>query len=325
MRRAFLCGTDKLTGQNFDHRKAWLVERFKALTEVFAIQICSYAVLDNHYHLVLHLHEDAVSTWSDEEVVRRWGMIFPNDAEKLGLLQKNGLSSLRLQETLTKWKERLKSISWFMRCLNEPLARLSNKEDDCTGRFWEGRFRIQALLDDAAVLTAMAYVDLNPIRAGIASTLEESTFTSVCERIQAVKKHKSLNNAKKSVSSEKIIKICDTQKQPSRLMPFSVSPKKDAKHLHPIIDFKLSDYLELVDMTGRIMRDDKKGYIPPTVRPILNRLNLTSEGWLMMVNHLETDFGRAVGHEQALAAFKPNQMRKFKGSSKAKIYYADAA
>ncbi len=102
VRRAFLCGTDKLTGQNFDHRKAWLVERFKELTEAFAIQISAYAVLDNHYHLVLHVHEEALSTWSDEEVIHRWGIIFPNDAEKLGLLQKNGLSSLRLQETLTK-------------------------------------------------------------------------------------------------------------------------------------------------------------------------------------------------------------------------------
>lgn len=67
------------------------------------------------------------------------------------------------------------------------------------------------------------------------------------------------------------------------------------------------------------------GIIPQAVRPILNRLNLTSEGWRMMVNNLETYFSRAVGHEQALATFKPNQLRTFKGAAKAKLYYADAA
>jgi len=77
----------------------------------------------------------------------------------------------------------LKDLSWYMRCLNEKVARMANAEDACTGRFWEGRFKSQALLDEAAVVSCMAYVDLNPIRAGICESLETSAFTSIQERL----------------------------------------------------------------------------------------------------------------------------------------------
>src|SRR5687768_9150317 len=71
-----------------------------------------------------------------------------------------------------------------MRSLSEPIARRANREDVCTGRFWEGRYRCQALLDDAAVVACMAYVDLNPARAGLAADLAACEHTSVRRRIE---------------------------------------------------------------------------------------------------------------------------------------------
>lgn len=81
------------------------------------------------------------------------------------------------------WRERLANLSWFMKRLNEYIARQANKEDQCTGHFWEARYKSQALLTEEALLSCMAYVDLNPVRAAIADTPAHSAHTSIKERI----------------------------------------------------------------------------------------------------------------------------------------------
>ncbi len=138
-----------------------------------------------------------------------------------------------------------------MRELNEYVAREANKEDDCTGRFWEVRFKSQALLDEAAVLACMAYVDLNPIRTKIADTPETSKHTSIQTRLTAVKR--------------------DTT---STIMLFVGSSKQD---MLKGIAFSLKDYCELVEITGRIIWDGKADRIDYQHQPILQRLDLSNE------------------------------------------------
>jgi REP element-mobilizing transposase RayT len=189
VRRAWLCGQDPVTGKNFDHRKVWIQDRLAFLAGQFAIDICSLAIMSNHVHLVVRNRPDIAGQWSDEEVARRWWNLFPGrkteddkpaepEAHELAMLMADG-------EALHERRQRLSSISWLMRCLAEPIARRANREDRCTGRSWEGRYKCQRLLDESAVLACSVYVDLNPTRAGIAETPETSSFTSAHERIQA--------------------------------------------------------------------------------------------------------------------------------------------
>src|SRR5688500_16749838 len=262
VRRAWLWGYDEYAKRDYSHRKAWVLERLGVLSRIFAIDICAYAVMANHYHLVVHVDRSAATSWSNVEVAARWGALF--NVPPLVERWLNGTASPTeaevAQQLLGRWRQRLHDISWFMRCLNEQLARRANAEDLCTGRFWEGRFKSQALLDEAGLLTAMTYVDLNPIRAGIAATPEESEFTSVFERIRDLGERKTRDGSR----SRPMI----------RLRPFTSSDNRDAA-----IPYALSDYLELVDWTGRRVRDDKRGFIVAQLPAIAQRLSIDPEAW----------------------------------------------
>ncbi len=269
VRRAFLCGEDKHTGRNFDHRKQWMVDRIHHLSSVFAIDIAAYAIMSNHYHLVLHINTEQSQGWSNEEVLERWLSIYKGPVLIQRFRRKDVLSEAELRvidSIIQTWRERLSSISWFMSLLNEYIAREANKEDGCTGRFWEGRFKSQALLDEKALLSCMAYVDLNPVRAAIADDLVTSDFTSIQARIQQVQA-----KVKPTQASEKIT---------PRLMPF-IESEHEGKTF-AALPFNLKDYIDLVDWTGRCVRDDKRGAISSHQPQMLALLGLNNEQWLML-------------------------------------------
>ena len=192
VRRAWLCGQDPASGRNFDHRRGWIEARMLALADSFAVSLYAWAVMSNHTHVVLRIDPEQPRKWSDAEVARRWARIArtleaPTERE----VERRVLVLLQQPARLEELRRRLGNLSWFMRFLNECIARQANAEDECTGRFWEGRYRCQALLDEAAVLACMSYVDLNPIRAGLADDLEDSEFTSVCKRLEVLRQGRS--------------------------------------------------------------------------------------------------------------------------------------
>jgi REP element-mobilizing transposase RayT len=281
VRKAFLCGVDKETGVSYEHRRSWIERRIFQLSQVFAIDICAHAVMHNHLHLVLHVDSEQVNNWSTLDVLTRWhtlfkGTILTNKYQREQPLTK--LEFAMVEETAQVYKQRLIDISWFMRALNEPIARQANKEDKCTGHFWEGRFKSQALLDEGALLSCMVYVDLNPVRAGIAPTPEQSSFTSIQLRIKAVIKGE----------------------QPNDLLPFigNVHQEKTSG-----ICFNLKDYLTLVDETGRVIREDKRGAIETKTTKILSRLHISNKSWLKLTTNFEGIFTGAVGTAEHLCEF----------------------
>ena len=286
VRRAFLCGVDTLTGQNYEHRRAWLEDRLLELPKVFAIDIAAYAIMSNHYHVILHINTDRAKSWTDYEVVERWHQLFNGTVLSQKYLKNEGdlskVEMLVFQETINEWRSRLLDISWFMRILNEAVAREANAEDGCTGRFWEGRFKSQALLDEAALMACMAYVDLNPIRAKLAVTPEKSDHTSIKKRCE-----KALESSNPNHISQ----------QEKSLYPFVGNPNQNQPEG---IQMKLSDYLELVDSTGRVLRKDKRGAISAGAEKILDRLDVDEDQWLEMTTNFEGCFSSFVGGESSL-------------------------
>jgi len=193
VRKAFLCGIDINTGESYEHRRQWVEDKLLELGNIFALDVCAYAIMSNHYHVVLHINKAQADDWSNDQVIHNWHKLYKGNALLQRYLQGADLSKAErnaLKEQVEVWRERLMSISWFMKILNEDLARQANKEDDCTGRFWEGRYKSQALLDEAALAACMVYVDLNPIRAKMNKTPETSAHTSIKTRIDsAIKAH----------------------------------------------------------------------------------------------------------------------------------------
>jgi REP element-mobilizing transposase RayT len=281
VRKAFLCGVDEATGVNYEHRRDWIEARIFELSQVFSIDICAYAVMHNHLHLVLHVDTAQVDNWSTIELLSRWHQLYKGTHLTRKYQQQQTLNEYEreiVEDTSNIYKQRLMDISWFMRSLNEPIARQANKEDECRGHFWEGRFQSQALLDEGALLSCMAYVDLNPVRAAIAPTPEQSDFTSIQLRIKAAIKGT----------------------QPKALLPFVGNEQQDRI---TGICFSLQDYLTLVDETGRILREDKRGAINSETTAILTRLQISDESWLKLTTNFEGIFTGAAGSAEHLCAF----------------------
>ena len=198
-----------------------------------------------------------------------------------------------------KWRERLYSISSFMKFLNEGISRRANKEDECTGHFWESRFKCQALLDEKALISAMAYVDLNPVRAATASTPEASDHSSIQLRIAFRKNNANLSRTPSVGGIDH-----DDDTQPMHLMRLVGNSRRAIPAGLP---FHLIDYLELVDWSGRAIIDGKRGSIPEQLPPILHRLEISPGHWVELCTHFDSRFQGAVGAVETVNAV----MRKF--------------
>ncbi len=285
VRKAYLCGFDRTTKTNYEHRRAWLEEELLNQAEVFAIDIAAYAVMSNHYHVILHINKAKADAWALDEVIERWHTLYKGCTLSQRYSAGQTLLDVELEvlkDITEKWRKRLMKISWFMGRLNEKVSRQANFEESCTGHFWEGRFKSQALLDEKALVACLAYVDLNPVRAKMAKTPELSAHTSIKKRAEKAKQSYTINHPNQQVKN---------------LMPFAGNPRNDMPEGLP---FKLTDYLELVELTGRVIRDDKRGHIEHNIPPILKRLGIEPENWMELTTKFEDNFKDLVGSPSIL-------------------------
>lgn len=285
VRRAWLCGEDPASGQNFDHRRGWIEQRLLDLAQSFAVELYAWAVMSNHAHVVLRVDPAVAAQWSDEDVATRWARLTRTlDAEPPPVEERVRILLLQ-PERLAVLRERLGSVSWFMRFLNEAIARQANAEDHCTGRFWEGRFICQALLDEKAVLTCMAYVDLNPIRAGITTNLEDSDFTTIQRRLRALGDDPAAAD------------------QPLAPLTGGTAPTGPA--------ITLASYIQLVRWSAGFSRPDA---VPGDAQPAPDVLGASvgsADWWVGCVARIRRVFGCAVGSPAALRAFAEATGRKY--------------
>ncbi len=297
VRRCFLFGVDPVTGINHDHRKVWIEEQLKLLATNFGIDLLSFAILSNHFHLILRSRPDVVETWDDTEVARRWLMLCPKRKKKDRSPEEPNefeLNSIRNDsDKLATIRKRLSDVAWWMRLLCQNIGTRANQEDKQVGKFFQGRYRAVRILDEETLLACAAYVDLNPIRAAMAETLETSEFTSVQRRIQ------SLQQAATSKPSAGTT-------PDSFLSPLSIDEKNDSIGAcgnqtrercsnKGFLSMSTMDYLELLDASSRMIRPDKTGYTPSDVAPIFERLKLDLHNWRLQIKNFGRLFSNVAG------------------------------
>lgn len=191
VRRSFLCGYDPHTGKDYSHRRDWFYQRLKRYSRHFCIDVLAYAVLSNHFHLVLRNRPDLVAKMSDRDVAIAWLHICPlskknRDGTPKPPTEKEIQTVLATPGWLEERRRRLSNPSWLIRQLSQYMGIRSNAEDEMQGHFWEDRFGMRRLLDETAVLACMAYVDLNPLRGGCTESLEAYPHVSIGERLRTL-------------------------------------------------------------------------------------------------------------------------------------------
>ncbi len=274
VRRAFLCG------KGAEHRKKWIEDRLRELSEIFSIGVCGYAVMDNHLHVVLQLNDRVAAGWSDEEVARRWGRLFPprgKDRQPLDVSESWVAERVRDKAWMTSARERLNSLGWFMKCLKEPLARLANHEDKCRGTFWEARYKSIAILDEEALLTTLAYVDLNPVAAGVAKTPEQSAHTSVKARVDHCREQGTLEQVVDQPKDRTRHDVAQ-EEESFWLVPLQDRREVDGTRAGVSSRINLASYLRLLDWSSRLVRRGK-ARVPSDVKQILDRLGTGPGPW----------------------------------------------
>jgi hypothetical protein len=316
VRRCYLLGDDPVSGKNYDHRKVMIENQLQRLAGAFGIDLLGFAIMSNHFHLILRSRPDVVSAWDDTEVARRWLLICPvrkNSAGNPTEPNEFELNSIRNDpRKLEILRLRLSDLGWWMRVLCQYIAVRANREDNELGKFWQSRFRAVRLLDEAALLACAAYVDLNPIRAAMAETLEQSDYTSVQRRIQSFSPTND-NSTSATLATSQPKQEC-TDNPVRAVIPAAIGREAAAEGVSPIpmqsrvtadrflspialisaddqqlgpqassnrfrcsdkgfLPLSQGDYLELLDWTARQVAPGKRGTTPPSTPSLFQRLS----------------------------------------------------
>jgi hypothetical protein len=301
VRRCYLMGTDLVSGKCYNHRKLWIEQQLERAAASFGIDLIAFSLMSNHLHLVLRSRPDVVQTWDDTEVARRWLMLCPVRKNVDGSAKEPTLCELNSIRTdpdrVLELRQRLSDISWWVRLMCQRIAKRANAEDGLEGHFWQGRYKAVRLLDEQAILACAAYVDLNPIRAALAETIEESQFTSAQRRVRSFVQPRQVERSGRGT---------DPHRPDACLAPVQLDEIRDALGTRPsassvrcsdkgFCNLSEGEYLQLLDWTARQLKPAQRGSTPKKTPPILKRLQLEPSTWCALVGDFGSIFRAVAG------------------------------
>jgi hypothetical protein len=245
--------------------------------------------MDSHLHLLLRIDCEVAESWSDQEVVERWFRLYPPrgaDRKPMKPTEEMVQAKLNNADWVRETRSRLSSLGWFMKCLKEPLARLANKQDGCTGAFFEGRFKSIAILDQESLLSVAAYIDLNPVAAGIVPLPEQSPHTSIKERVDNAVSQGRMEDVEQIRNGSVAAQAVSGDIEDSLwLVPIEDRQRHGSLRKGIVEGFTLGQYLLLVDYTSRVVRKGK-AVVSSELAGIFERLQSSAEIWSQRIKRL---------------------------------------
>jgi hypothetical protein len=290
-------------------RKGWLENRIEELSKIFAISAAGFSILDNHLHVLVRLDPEIAKDWSNEEVARRWALLYPprnRKREVIPVTEEWIAQKTADPKWIDKTRDRLCNLSWLMKTLKEPLARLVNCQEGCDGAFWAARFKSIAILDETALLQTCAYIDLNPLAAGITFLPEKSPYTSITQRVEQAWPKWTRADFDAAVRGLAVEHLASGDAEQSHwLCPLDDRRSWGAPREGMLPGLSLPKYLLLLDHTARLFREGK-ATLDADVAPIFERLGTTAAIWEQQLTQLKEKFscrkvmGRALATSRAV-------------------------
>ena len=348
VRRCFLLGDDPISGKNFDHRKVWMEDQLEIQAQNFGIDLICYALMSNHFHLILRSRPDIVATWDDAEVARRWLTLCPKrkpskrkaakgqdkDPKLLVPTQAEIDAIVNDKVEVKELRSRLSDISWWMRLLSQKIGSRANRDDNEIGKFWQSRFKGVKLLDEASILACAAYVDLNPSRAAIAENLEGSLFTSAQQRVLELRSMAERKGRVKGKAPKAGRRLPPLKSIAGSLCPVGLNEGKSGigtcAHTEGrrasdkgFLQISTAEYLDLLDWTARRLRSGKRGSTPKCAPPLFERLGIDERTWLELTKEFGRLFSIVAGKPTVIDATRsPKRGQRYNVRSKARALFA---
>ena len=264
-------------------RKGLLLNQLERVATFTAVGVAGWAVMDNHLHLLVKVDTETARGWSDREVARRWLGLHP---ARDGYFRPVAVSDEQVDafvsdvDQVAEMRERLMSISYFMKEIKQELTQRINKLEDTVGSLWAGRFKSKRVTDEAQLLTTLAYIDLNPFAAGKCRTPEAGEYTSLAARlrgVEAARENKGQDPGSARKSLEKGARL--TERRGWWMTVGGGQPGRAGRRraLMPDTDLTFGRYLRLLDAVSRLLRKGKKR-VQGDARTITARLGVSPVG-----------------------------------------------
>jgi len=291
----------------YDQEKEYFLNLLERFAAGFFVQIHTFAILGNHFHLLVTNLEEEADHATKKELLRRYRLLFGKHTEPPpGVYDSSGELIPDEDGGIERLRFRLSSISRFVQELKQSFSRWYNKNNNRKGYLWGDRFKSVIIEKGDAQMICSAYIDLNPVRANLSQCPEDYRWCSMGMEVRNPKRWRKLItpiNILHPLSS--VLKAPDIHLHRN---------KKAASAQKVLLDKQIHQrnwYREFVYISGGILRLDKANISPELVSAAVRYHGKIGIGDRIRYRMRNISEGIAIGSYEVIKELQKRYKRKF--------------